>query len=242
MSAMPRVEKRLDLRLVSKDATENRTVSVGELVIAGWTGRDVAKVQEHIEELAHLGVKAPASVPCYYRVSLDLLTTEPVLQMLGADSSGEAEPVLVSLADGLWVGLGSDHTDRLVESYSVNVSKQICQKPIAGTVWPFAEVAPHWDQLILRSHILEGGGWNIYQDGTLAAIRPPQDIMARYEHSQSGLIPEGTVMLCGTLAAKGGIRPSTGWRIELEDPVLKRSISHTYHLVPLKRSEDMRDH
>jgi len=223
---------------MSKDGATDRSIAIRDLVIAGWTGRDVAKVQEHIEELAHLGVKPPASVPCYYRVSLDLLTTEPVMQVLGGNSSGEAEPVLVSLDDGLWVGLGSDHTDRLVESYSVNVSKQICQKPLANTLWPFAEVAPHWDDLILRSHILEDGKWTLYQEGTLAAIRPPQDIMARYENSKSGIIPVGTVMLCGTLAARGGIRPSTGWRIELEDPVLRRSISHTYHLLPLQRSED----
>lgn len=240
MSSPP--QKSLSLQFVSKGGATGRSVTVRDLVIAGWTGRDVAKVQEHIEELAHLGVKPPASVPCYYRVSLDLLTTEPVLQVLGGDSSGEAEPVLVSLDDGLWIGLGSDHTDRLVESYSVNVSKQICQKPLAGTLWPFAEVAPHWDDMILRSHILEDGKWNLYQEGQLAAIRPPQDIMARYGQSKSGIIPVGTAMLCGTLAAKGGIRPSTGWRIELEDPVLQRSISHTYHLIPLQRSEDFRDH
>lgn len=236
MSSPP--QKSLSLQFMSKDGATDRSIAIRDLVIAGWTGRDVAKVQEHIEELAHLGVKPPASVPCYYRVSLDLLTTEPVMQVLGGNSSGEAEPVLVSLDDGLWVGLGSDHTDRLVESYSVNVSKQICQKPLANTLWPFAEVAPHWDDLILRSHILEDGKWTLYQEGTLAAIRPPQDIMARYENSKSGIIPVGTVMLCGTLAARGGIRPSTGWRIELEDPVLRRSISHTYHLLPLQRSED----
>jgi hypothetical protein len=237
-----RIEKRLSLELVSANGTASRVVALNELVIAGWTGRDIAKVQEHIEELAHLGVKPPASVPCYYRVSLDLLTTEPLLQVLGTNSSGEAEPVLVSLDDGLWVGLGSDHTDRVVESYSVNVSKQICQKPLAGTLWPFAEVAPHWDDLVLRSWILEGGNWNLYQEGKLAAIRPPQDIMARYGNSKDGVIPVGTAMLCGTLAAKGGIRPSTGWRIALEDPILRRSISHTYHLLPLQAAEDVRDH
>lgn len=240
MSSSP--QKSLNLQFVSKGGATSRLVTVRDLVIAGWTGRDVAKVQEHIEELAHLGVNPPPSVPCYYRVSLDLVTTDPQLQVLGADSSGEAEPVLMSLDDGLWVGLGSDHTDRVVEAYSVNVSKQICQKPLADTLWPFAEVAPHWDQLILRSYIFETGAWTLYQEGTLASIRTPQDIMARYDASKDGTIPVGTVMLCGTLAAKGGIRPSTGWRVELEDPVLKRTISHSYHLTPLQRSEDLNGH
>lgn len=236
------VETRLSLQFVADGKTSERTVTLNNLVVAGWTGRDIAKVQEHIEELAHLGVKPPPSVPCYYRVSLDLLTTASMFQVLGADSSGEAEPVLVSLPDGLWVGVASDHTDRVVEAYSVNVSKQICQKPIAKTLWAFADVAPHWDQLILRSYIEENGGWVLYQEGSLASIRPPQDIMARYGESEDGVIPAGTAMLCGTLAAKGGIRPSAGWRIELEDPVLKRTISHTYHLSPLSRSEDLSGH
>lgn len=242
MSVTSQVETRISLQFVADGKTSERSVALDNLVIAGWTGRDVAKVQEHIEELAHLGVKPPPSVPCYYRVSLDLLTTDAAFQVLGADSSGEAEPVLVSLADGLWVGVASDHTDRVVEAYSVNVSKQICRKPIAKTLWAFAEVASHWDQLLLRSFIHENGGWVLYQEGTLASIRPPQDIMARYGDSKDGLIPVGTAMLCGTLAAKGGIRPSAGWRIELEDPVLKRTISHTYHLSPLQRSEDISGH
>lgn len=238
----PRIEKEITLQFVTREGSTSRSATVTDLVVAGWTGRDIAKVQEHIEELAHLGVKPPATVPCYYRVSLDLLTIEPAFQVLGKDSSGEAEPVLISLQDGLWVGLGSDHTDRLVESYSVNVSKQICRKPLATTVWPFAEVAPHWDELVLRSHILEDDKWILYQEGKLSAIRPPQEIMMRYDNSKAGIIPVGTAMLCGTLAAKGGIRPSSGWRIELDDPVLQRSISHTYHLISLQRSEDLRDH
>jgi hypothetical protein len=35
-------------------------------------------------------------------------------------------------------------------------------------------------------------------------------------------------MYCGTLPAKGGIRPADGFAFELEDPVLKRKISHRY--------------
>ena len=35
-------------------------------------------------------------------------------------------------------------------------------------------------------------------------------------------------MFCGTLAAKGGIRPGKTFRMELEDPVLKRKLRHEY--------------
>ena len=58
------VEKRLTLEFASAEGKTRRIVVLNEVVVAGWTGRDIAKVQEHIDELAHLGVKPPATVPC----------------------------------------------------------------------------------------------------------------------------------------------------------------------------------
>ena len=40
-------------------------LDVQRLIIAGWTGRDAAAVQHHIEELQALGVKPPATVPTF---------------------------------------------------------------------------------------------------------------------------------------------------------------------------------
>src|SRR5258708_28829629 len=46
-------------------------------------------------------------------------------------------------------------TDREVETYGVTVSKQMCDKPLAPLFWPYDEVAPHWDRLMLR-HLVIG--------------------------------------------------------------------------------------
>jgi hypothetical protein len=40
-------------------------ISVNLLVIAGWTGRDTAGLQHHIDDLKALGVKPPSSVPLF---------------------------------------------------------------------------------------------------------------------------------------------------------------------------------
>ena len=48
----------------------------------------------------------------------------------------------MALGEGLWLTLGSDHTDRKVEAYSINVSKQMCPHPIGKHLWHFADVAP----------------------------------------------------------------------------------------------------
>ena len=40
-------------------------------------------------------------------------------------------------------------------------------------------------------------------------------------------------MLCGTLPAIGGIRPAERFEIELEDPVLGRTLRHAYAVAAL---------
>jgi hypothetical protein len=40
-------------------------------------------------------------------------------------------------------------------------------------------------------------------------------------------------MFCGTLAVKGGIRPADAFEMELEDPVLRRTIRHKYAVAAL---------
>lgn len=201
------------------------------LVIAGWTGRDDAAVRHHIEELAALGVPPPSSVPVFYRAAAANLTHAPRLEVLGPETSGEAEPVLVALRDGLWLGLGSDHTDRKAEAAGIALSKQLCGKPVAPGLWPLAEVEAHWDALELTATITEGGQAVVYQRGTLAAMRPPRDLLARRPGGPG--LPEGSAMFCGTLGAIGGIRPATRFAMRLHDPVLNRSIDHAYDIAVL---------
>ena len=115
------------------------------LVVAGWTGRDAAAIEHHIEELAALGVPRPSCVPLYYRVSLQLLSQATSVEVLGDHSSGEAEPLLFFSRGEWWLSVASDHTDRQVEGYSVAVSKQMCAKPLAETAWRWRDVQAHQD-------------------------------------------------------------------------------------------------
>ena len=205
-------------------------LTIERAVIAGWTGRDAAAVEKHIKELEVLGVKRPAMTPIFYRIAAARLTTASAIEVLGAASSGEVEFVLVQTQGVLWVGTGSDHTDREVEAYGVSVSKQMCEKPIAPTFWRFDDVVPHWDQLILRSYAVIDGVRVLYQEGTVAAMRHPEDLIARFS---PGGLPDGTLMFCGTLAAHGGVRPAQAFEFELEDPIRQRKIHHRYDITSL---------
>jgi hypothetical protein len=208
----------------------SRDVEIEQAVIAGWTGRDADAVEKHIKELEVLGVKRPATTPIFYRVAASRLTTGASIEVLGGQSSGEVEFVLLQTGGALWVGTGSDHTDREVEAYGVSVSKQMCEKPIAAQFWRFDDVAAHWDRLILRSYAIADGKRALYQEGSVAAMRPPQDLIGRF--AKTGLA-DGTLMFCGTLAVHGGVRAAQRFEFELEDPVRVRKIQHGYDIVSL---------
>lgn len=201
------------------------------LIVAGWAGRDEEAINHHIEELAAIGVPRPSSVPVFYRGANALVTQSTRVEVLGLDSSGEIEPVIVALADGLWVTVGSDHTDRKAETVGIALSKQLCAKPVATVLWKLDEVAPHWDELILRSHVVIDGTRMLYQEGKLSALRPPQDLIAKW--AGQPVLPPATVMFGGTLGAIGGIRPAARFEMELVDPVLNRAIDHAYDIVDL---------
>jgi hypothetical protein len=214
------------LLLGSESKLEPSRAEIRQLVIAGWTGRDPVAVEKHMHELELLGVRRPSSWPIFYRVAVSRLSCERVIQVLGTQSSGEAEAVLLQSSGRLWVGVGSDHTDREVETYDITVSKQMCDKPIARQFWSHDEVRGHWDALLLRSFIEEDGEIVEYQSGNLAELLEPMDLIRRFAGSES--LPEGTMMFCGTLAVNGGVRPSAQFTLQLEDPTRERVIRHQY--------------
>ena len=215
----------------AQGTTTPLTLAIDQAVIAGWTGRDPVARDKHIAELEAIGIARPASTPIYYRVSARRLTTEDSIEVSGGDSSGEVEFVLIGWQGRVFVGLGSDHTDRKVETYSITVSKQMCDKVMAPILWELEDVAGHWDQLILRSFAWIGGARVLYQEGTLDNMLSVAELVRR--GFQDGKLPDGCAMFGGTFAAKGGIRPASRFEYELEDPVLKRCIRHAYDVIEL---------
>lgn len=221
----------LTFTIDAQGTTTPLTLAIDQAVVAGWTGRDPVARDKHIAELEAIGIARPATTPIYYRVSARRLTTEDQIEVCGGDSSGEVEFVLIGWQGRIFVGLGSDHTDRKVECYGVTVSKQMCDKPMASVLWELEEVIDHWDSLILRSWAWIGGKRELYQEGTLDAMLSVPELLAR--GFADGKLPDGCAMFGGTFAAKGGIRPSSRFECELEDPILKRSIRHAYDVIEM---------
>lgn len=206
---------------------------IDALIVAGWTGRDRAAINHHIEELSAIGVTPPSQVPLYYRVSASQLTQDSTIQVVGDGSSGEVEPLLLKIGGRTYLGLASDHTDRDLEAHSVALSKQICAKPCAAEMWAMDEIADRLDDIEMRSWLGEDGDWTLYQEGTLAAIRPLAQLAADAGLEEPGH-DRGAAMLCGTLGVlSGGVRGAPAFRMELTDPILERTIRHSYRVTIL---------
>jgi hypothetical protein len=213
----------------AQDTTTPLTLPIDRAVMAGWTGRDPVARARHIAELEAIGIARPATTPIYYRVAARRLTMADSIEVSGGETSGEVEFVLIGWEGRIFVGVGSDHTDRKVETYSVTVSKQMCDKPIASVLWELEDVAAHWDRMILRAFAWIDGARVLYQEGTLDSMLPVEELIRGF----GGALPNGCAMFGGTFAAKGGIRPASRFEFELEDPVLKRSIGHGYDVIEL---------
>jgi hypothetical protein len=207
-----------------------------QVLVAGYTGRDGEQVKRHIEELRLEGVPPPETVPVFYPLTPDRVWTASTIHVLGPETSGEAEAVLLLDGEAAYVAVGSDHTDRALERQDMRLSKQICPKPISSEVWRLEDVADHWDRIELRSWVTSDGRRSPYQQGTLQELLPPHEII---ELARARTSPDlgGAVILCGTLPVlAGGLVPGDSFEAELYDPVRSRRLACSYS-VNVVRSE-----
>ncbi|HKV44336.1 MAG TPA: DUF2848 family protein [bacterium] len=221
---------RVVLEMAAAGAVWRWTPEIYAVLNGGWAGRDVAAVQAHVTEMRALGIPAPTDVPITFPVAQAMLTQGDRIEIYSPQSSGEVEYVLVATKERVAITVGSDHTDRVVEAASIELSKRICPNVLAGAAWEYREVADHADELILRAWVREQGAWHLYQDAPLKELLAPAYWLDRL----TGRLPErGAVLVfSGTVATRGGaLRYGDGFRVSLEDPRLRRSIVHEYDVV-----------
>lgn len=226
----------LDLILDDRREETPLTFAPKRFIVAGWTGRDKAAMEHHMAELEAIGIARPASTPVFYRNAVSRLTTTDLLQTPGAGSSGEVEFVLFNIDGTLWVGVGSDHTDRDVERYNITVSKQMCDKPICNRLWPLAAVEDRWDTLEIESRAVIDGQEVLYQQGTVAAMLAPEDLIVAFEAETGTDFGPGDVMMGGTLPAIGGVRAAERFAFSLRDPATGSALAHGYDVEVLENA------
>lgn len=206
------------------------------IINAGYTGRDQTAVQAHIDELKEKGIPAPDKTPVYFVKFGDRLTQEEKFEVLDeTDHSGEAEFALFFDGDEIYVGVGSDHTDRKLESASVPKAKQVCPKPIGHDIWKYSDLKDHWDSIKLNSYQTVDGKEIPYQQGTLADILPVEHLLKELRERIGDV--SHCVIYSGTVPVLNGFQYGENFRCEMIDETLNRSLSMNYNIHVITEEE-----
>ncbi len=225
--------KTLDLEVVSGNRTETIRFKVERMINAGYVGRDRQSVVDHIEELSKEGVPPPPSIPMIFPVLCHNITTADKIEVVGHKTSGEVEFALLINSGGIFVAVGSDHTDRDIERHSIIKSKQVCPNVISKQVWDYDDVKAGWDDLILQSKVTKADGDEaiLYQKASLDSILSATDLM---EFVKSKIIDgmfDGLVIFSGTLPVlTNEIIYGSRFRCELIDQRIGRILSCEYQI------------
>jgi 4-hydroxyphenylacetate 3-monooxygenase len=221
----------VSVTIESRSGRNTRDFAIRRMLNLGSATRSTDTALAHQQEVAKSGIHVALDVPAprIYPMGTHALTTGGEVQVQGVDTSGEVEIVLL-LADQLYVGVGSDHTDRALERTSILWSKQACPNVLAPVLWPFAEVADAWDSFVLKAWV-DG---KLYQDVGTAAFLRPEDMLRIVRERVPGL-PEGGLLIFGgtivSLDKKLGF--GARWDFAIEDPAGGRSIRHGYDVVDI---------
>lgn len=206
------------------------------LFAIGYAGRNLDKTMEHIKELEEqLGVPAPKKIPTIFQCGNYTLTQEKELHFVGEKTCGEVEYIMIIKDGKLYIGLGSDHTDRELESTSVPKAKQICAKPIGKEIWDYEELKDHWDSIRLNSYQTVEGREVVYQKGSLADILPPEVIKKELDERVGNI--DNVIIYSGTVPVADGFRYGTNFRCEMEDETLGRTLSMNYDVKVISEEE-----
>ena len=215
----------MKFNVVTKEGTRQEEMELQSLLVVGFAGKDIEKTMEHIHELEAEGIKCPRKVPVLYQCERQILTDKDEIEVIGDKTSGEGE-YLILVKDGkIYIGVGSDHTDREMEAVSIHKSKQVCLKPYAKDFWDYEEIKDHFDDIKLVSSQVVDGKTVEYQCGVTSDLLPMQRIM---DELKTEVDINNSLIYTGTVPLKDGFKFGQEFSCKLVDEKLGREICLSY--------------
>ena len=217
-------------------------------------GRDIEATDVYLDEIRAKGYQVhPAAGICFR--SRYLITNEETIEVQGPQTSGEVEFVAVAHQEEIYISVGSDHNDRTLEElwtstlgkvFDTAKSKQMVPGVVARDAWPYDEVKDHWDEIVLKSHVTVAGQKIPYQEFRLANLLDLEYYLSHCPWlkedgsvllgGSSDLVPELPENVYQGQASLDGVIFPPDFHVEMIDPVLDRSIAHSYSIVSLEES------
>lgn len=204
------------------------------LIVMGFTPRDEKVINELFVALRKIGGVIPDKTPMTYPLAVELLTTKEEIFVVGNDTNGEVEYLIISLNGDIYIGVGSDHADKNIESLNIHKSKQLCAKHMCNEVWKWSEVKDHWDQVVLESRYIVNGVEELYQKNIAEVMLRPENIIQSVEDFYHKKISDfDCVIFSGSIPTLDGFRYGEHFKYSLFDPVKNRKISSEYSIKKL---------
>ena len=238
----------IDLSIESKEGVTTRTFEVGSVAGARFTARDVdglrKQMDEQLEQEGHFS-SATFTNPSIFRIARYLLTQDTEFEVQGTMTGGEGEVVAIRDGGELFISVGSDQCDRELDPIFPDKPKQMCPHPVATTAWLYGEVRDHWDELRIQSTVTTQGRAVPLQDSPLDALVTLDYLL---DMASVRALPDAAVLFCGSspfldsaeeAVKEHNLSPFTTWgvgdafSVRLYDPVLERSIEHSFVPVPV---------
>jgi hypothetical protein len=225
------------LNVENKDGSlDTMDFEVERLANARFTARDREGMRQLLNKWSAEGhERLPVENPAVCFSSRYLLTNGDAIEVQGGETSGEVEFVVYRLnKDQYYISVGSDHCDRSwLDRMSQEKPKQMCPRVISTHVWPYEDIKDHWDDLILRSWVIKNGERQLYQDSPVST----QCAIETLFEIEPLIREDGVVLMGGTVDELIGFVYEDEFEMELYDPVLDRSIKHSYTIHPLPSDE-----
>jgi hypothetical protein len=193
--------------------------------------RDEAKMQAHLEECYKLGIKELICErpPLVMPISSWAVLTDTHIGVQRPKTSGEVEIVtIVDENDEIFVSVGSDHTDRSLETIDIPWSKQVAPNVVAPQMWRWNDVKDHWDDIHMESWVIDKGEVVKFQEAMVNEFWTPAEMVQGLRDSVVR-VAGPNILFSGTVVSIGEeLRFAESWTIKMTDPILNRSIEHTY--------------
>lgn len=211
------MSRTLEARIDSPvNGTRTESFTIRRMYNLGSATRDPETAVAHQQEVAQSGIHIAFDVPAprIYPIALQALTTDEEIFVQSDRTSGEVEIVLL-MADQLYVGVGSDHTDRALETVSIPGSKQACANHLAPVFWPYDRIRDEWDGCVLKSWV-DG---RLYQDVGVDAFIRPEDVIRILRERVDNVPERDFIVYCGTIVSVDkALGYGTEWSYALEAP------------------------
>ena len=221
-----------DLTLLGADGSRSALpVTPSRVYNLGSATVDADAAVAHQNEVADVGVRIAFDIPAprIYPMAVSSITTDAEIGVHHGRTSGEVELVIVVDEGEVFLGLGSDHTDRDLEQLSIIWAKQYAPSVLGREVWRWSDVEPVWDRLVLESSV-DG---RPYQSSPASVFRRPDDLL-KVLADRIGDLPGTFLVYCGTYTTIANtIEYGDRWAAQLVDPEAGRRLALEYAVVDL---------